>query len=446
MGYELMLRPRGRALSEDAFVAHFNERENVTFPEDAPNVAAYRNLDTGVHFHFEHAPPDIEEALGALTFHVNLVRPHVFALEAAQELRAVVEALDLVVDDPQAQGVDGPRFEGDALLRGWRAANRAAYGAVFSMIAREEANASSAIARVEAEAEGMKARALPSKTLERLWRFNVEAEALRADNGGYYEVPRVGFVERGDRLGTFVDVDITRGFLLPQVDVVYVTRPDGEGAVVPWDEVASTLALKRGAAIDDPWRYWAVSTIQASRLARHLRSASEPLRDTLGFDEVHTAEDVEAGAEATLRALAPGDDAKLLHLERYTSDAKAVVARAQALADRRRDRFVTPLHVLCEFVEIHRAALTAGGADVPSLLRRLEASLGDEGTADDESCLDRTTLRCLARAESIAQGAVSAPRLFAACLVESPEFAQLVQDVGLPPELAVASHTEALLN
>jgi len=313
MSYDLTLRPRVGILTEDAFVTYFNEQENVSFPEDEPEVAAYFHPRTEVYFHFRYEPPNRDEPGGKLTFHINFFRPHVFALEAEPVLHGAVEALDLEVEDPQEAGVEGAEFDGEQFLRGWNFGNRLAYlhfvgqhhlDALAEDDALEEdeedeedetAKGTAKEAVTDAGADGVQVFCLPRADLQRIWRFNYEGALLGEEFDGAYQVPAVGFAEQHGGLVTVASVDISGDFLLPRVDVVHVQQDAREQAFVAWEDVERALGLTNAGAPREPWPHWAIVATKASRLGPFLRGRLEPAPLTsLSLDKVHALEDIEA--------------------------------------------------------------------------------------------------------------------------------------------------------
>jgi hypothetical protein len=142
VSYDLDLYPRKkkRPLRREAFLAYF---EGERFHHDGDTVN-YSNDDTGVYFHFTwygggtdvDAPnrqTDAYRRQPYIHFNMNYFRPHTFGLEAARVLPRVVEHFDLVVSDPQSEGMGQGDFSEEGFLRGWNAGNRFAAQAVGAM-------------------------------------------------------------------------------------------------------------------------------------------------------------------------------------------------------------------------------------------------------------------------------------------------------------------------
>ncbi len=147
MSYDLYLYPRAGKppLEREAFFGWF-EGELYRHEDDTVN---YFNEDTGIYFHFTwYAGSDeVEEPNSKdegwqtnphVHFNMNYFRPHTFGLEAARVLPALVEHFDLVVSDPQNEGMGQGEFSEEGFLRGWNAGNRFAARAFSQLQGRGE--------------------------------------------------------------------------------------------------------------------------------------------------------------------------------------------------------------------------------------------------------------------------------------------------------------------
>src|SRR5262249_46246164 len=134
-----------RRLQRESFFAYFNGDK---YSQDGDTVN-YSNSDTGVYFHFtwyesdssEETPKskkDHSRSQPSIHFNMNFYRPHFFGLEAAQILTPFVKHFDLVVNDPQAEGMGQGDFTEEGFLRGWNAGNRFAAQAFRQMQAKGE--------------------------------------------------------------------------------------------------------------------------------------------------------------------------------------------------------------------------------------------------------------------------------------------------------------------
>lgn len=191
MSDDLFLRPRCGAWSHDRFRESFGARHHDVLDRD---MAAYQHSDTGVHFTFvdvgpgAHDDSDEPSELGEfpLEFNIHFFRPSCFAREAEPELTALMRSLDLVVHDPQIEGVGDSEYEPAGFLRGWDAGNRVTHaGTLARMPARPYA--------------------LPGSELMCTWRWNLGRRSLQeslTEDGpvlrtGYSRAPRdvVDFVK-----------------------------------------------------------------------------------------------------------------------------------------------------------------------------------------------------------------------------------------------------------
>jgi hypothetical protein len=182
--------------------------------------ALYRDEITGVTFTFNEydvernscTPADLRGALSYLdllpvSFNINYFRPHTFGLEAEPELTKFVEHFDLLVYDPQIDGMTDGIYTPGGFLKGWNSGNDFAHSALFS------ASSSSEI------------YALPSATLEEHWRWNVahdELERSYAERGLF--VPAIWYVSYRGRAWSAVSWAEGIEIALPRVDIILTYR------------------------------------------------------------------------------------------------------------------------------------------------------------------------------------------------------------------------------
>jgi hypothetical protein len=252
--------PEPRALRE-----YFRSRR---WYEDQGDQLWYANEDTGVYFSFgvgaRDDAPDSEEAAAAvgdglvatcLSFNINYFRPHVFGLEAAQELAAVTARVSLLVDDPQVRGMGRGAFGKAGFLAGWDAGNLAAHRALLS---------SAHDGHVP-----LAPHSLPAATLERAWRWNDDRHTLQETLGDVF-VPRISFVQQDGQARTFVVWGDAVPVALPDVDLLLLVR----------DALAPRRLFRKTRDI------CLVATADAEPLLRHGRRVGGPPAHTL-FDRVH---------------------------------------------------------------------------------------------------------------------------------------------------------------
>jgi len=100
-----------------------------------------------------------------------------------------------------------------------------------------------------------------------------------------------------------------------------------------------------------------------------------------------------------------------IHLERYTPEAKALVAGAQSLADERKHAQVEPIHLLARAIDRDRGiaeVFRKAGAEPSDVAVEAEAALARIGKASGGlAYLSNAMLGLLARAEKEATGGTS---------------------------------------
>lgn len=210
MSYDLYLFPRGVASRAD-FERYFGGRRRYTL--DGDGGAAYENPATGVYFSFSYLPPasaadiaaeieatpeyadDVEwrahRESASILFNMNYCRPHVFGVEAVDEVAAVVEALHCDIEDDQIDGMGRGPFTRDGFLKGWNAGNRLGYR-IFRLDAPEAAGA----AELQGAAEQHGMLIAPSQRIADVWVWNSRIEQVQdllAQRGLDVFVPRVSW-------------------------------------------------------------------------------------------------------------------------------------------------------------------------------------------------------------------------------------------------------------
>lgn len=183
MSYDLFLSsPR---LTEEAFKRYFDGR--ASYEEGG----WYINESTGVYFSFDFEEADAEEVESDpdmpdvlkqphVAFNLNYFRPHVFALEADQELAALVKAFDCTVFDPQSGGPENGQYVSEEFLRAWNQSNAWA----FNSITREGVPDDLLL--------------VSDDWIERVWRWNMALnEQAREDEEGYF-LPLVNWAKTID--------------------------------------------------------------------------------------------------------------------------------------------------------------------------------------------------------------------------------------------------------
>jgi len=201
MSYDLFFKSRADA-SDEAVLGFFRDRARYTIEE---NRVYYGNDDTGVYFGLEfgnHDRPGFPIALN-----INYCRPSYFILEAAPEVSAFVEALDLAVFDPQGAMTQG-QFDSQAMMSAWNKGNAAA--------TRE----------IQASAPNDEAFDLPSATLRQAWQWNSNRTQLQNKLGESIFVPLIMFASiEGDTVTSAVWPDAIPA-VLPKVDHLCISRKE----------------------------------------------------------------------------------------------------------------------------------------------------------------------------------------------------------------------------
>jgi hypothetical protein len=182
--------------------------------------AFYENEATGVTFSFnEH---DVEKNAGSpvdvrgerwyldllpVAFNINYFRPHIFGLEAEPEVTKFVEYFDLLVYDPQIDGMADGIYTPGGFLKGWNSGNDFAHSALFSASPSTEIHA------------------LPTAKLEAYWRWNMANDMLqeRYEEKGLF-IPHIWFVTYRGKVCSAVSWAEGIEIALPMVDVILTYR------------------------------------------------------------------------------------------------------------------------------------------------------------------------------------------------------------------------------
>jgi hypothetical protein len=121
MSYDLYFtNPR---ISKEEFLTYFRGRPNY---ELSDLQAVYQNEDTGVYFIFDYEESGTDSVA---SFNLNYYRPHVFGLEAADELSAFIDSFGFAIHDSQIEGMADGAFSKEGFLKGWNAGNE--FGAAW---------------------------------------------------------------------------------------------------------------------------------------------------------------------------------------------------------------------------------------------------------------------------------------------------------------------------
>src|SRR5437867_5761139 len=205
MSYDIYFtKPR---ISREQFMAYFRARPNY---EVSAQQCIYQNQDTGVYFLIDYteAPgADAETTDSTASLSLNYYRPHVFGLEAVDEIAAFIDHFRFSIHDPENEGMgDGP-FSRDGFLRGWNHGNEFGY---------------SAILRGDNAPE--KVWALPGERLEAIWRWNLDKARIQESFGEDRFIPRVIFMIVGGRAVSVAVWPDAISELVPEVDCLFIGR------------------------------------------------------------------------------------------------------------------------------------------------------------------------------------------------------------------------------
>jgi len=211
VSYDLYFKPRQGSAKRGAFQQHFSARPHFAIES---SQAIYSNEDTGVYFIFDEHPDDApggdpEDPGHPYSLSINYYRPSYFILEAEPEVAAFVQALDLLVDDPQNDGMGVGTYDRGRLLSGWRKGNEFGYSAIL----RDPKNRATV-------------SSLPKETLMRAWVWNLERAALQDKLGDSKFVPRVFFFVVDGQPATVTTWPDGIPIAVPEVDYVFIPRKE----------------------------------------------------------------------------------------------------------------------------------------------------------------------------------------------------------------------------
>lgn len=209
MSYDLFFSRRdGGPLSLRDFSAFFRGRARWELKE---HQAWYSNEDTGVYFSFDYegASERIEDERPAsdVAFNMNFFRPPFFALEAAPEIATFVSHFDLLVHDPQVQGMGEGEYSEEGFLRGWNAGNYFGHRIIANQQQEKE-----------------RLHSYPESRLFEAWKWNHQRERIQNAMHEDVFVPRIMFFEIDGAAMSAVVWGDAIPILIPEVDVVLIAR------------------------------------------------------------------------------------------------------------------------------------------------------------------------------------------------------------------------------
>jgi hypothetical protein len=203
MSYDLFFtfpKPTQRSVVEKYFASRPHYQINGS--------VVYQSQDTGVYFVFEfRSDTDDQNQLAGASLNLNYFRPHIFGLEAEQEVRAFVECFQPSIEDPQMHGMGQGPYTPDGFLAGWNAGNVFAYESITSQ-------------------QKGPFLSYPEAKLEAAWRWNRARSATQQRCGDMLFVPSILFVTVDGQLQSAVVWGDGIPTLMPQTDVVIVVRDE----------------------------------------------------------------------------------------------------------------------------------------------------------------------------------------------------------------------------
>jgi len=244
MSYDLFFRKRSaeKQISYNDLADYFEERE---WYEVGDNQFVYTNDDTDVYFVFDYTGEDEEDSddeSGSendptalpVAFNLNYYRPHIFGLEAETEVTAFVRHFDLLISDPQSDGMGDGEYSPEGFLKGWNAGNEFGYQAILG--------------REDSDEEPL---TLPTETIEAVWRWNFERDAFYEEIDDDIFIPSVIFLLQEETIQSVAMWPDGIPTAIPKVDLVMMPRqelgPDGhqeeiDYLLLPYADVEPLLA------------------------------------------------------------------------------------------------------------------------------------------------------------------------------------------------------------
>lgn len=178
MSYDLFMKPRSGEITESDFESYFNQ--NPLYEVDMPQ-AWYNNEDTGVYFVFEYQVETNEDANEdsdyPVALNINYFRPSFFGLEAEPEVTRFIKHFDMIVSDPQLEGMGKGEYDRDKFLSGWNHGNEFGYASIL----RDPENHDNLLI-------------LPTEKLMQAWRWNYAKKEFQTELGESKFVPRIMFI------------------------------------------------------------------------------------------------------------------------------------------------------------------------------------------------------------------------------------------------------------
>ena len=240
MSYDLFFKPREASFSAADFHRYFRDRPNFKYEG---NQAWYSNENTGVYFVFgfqaeRDVADDCDDEHFPLSLNINFYRPSYFVHEAEPEVTAFVKYFDLLVRDPQMNGMGEGEYDAEKLLSGWHQGNEFGYSAIL-----------------QDEKSRKDVAHLPADQLHSAWRWNLSIRGRQARIGEAKFVPRIVFLNLDGSTVTAAVWPDGIPVVITKVDYLLVPREalaprkffrkQKDSTLVAWD-VALPILLKHG--------------------------------------------------------------------------------------------------------------------------------------------------------------------------------------------------------
>jgi hypothetical protein len=206
MSYDLFLQCRDGTYDPTQFLEYFRACE---WYKIQGSQAWYENEDTGVYFSFELSEPSEEGEPPHLpvSLNVNFFRPSYFIAEVETEVTALVHRFDMIVFDPQFDGMGEGEYQKELLIAGWNRGNEFA----FSTFLKDPGHRTNLLS-------------MPSAKLRKIWTWNRERRALQAQYGNSKFVPRITFIRLDQGVSSAVIWPDGIPSIVPPVDRLIVVR------------------------------------------------------------------------------------------------------------------------------------------------------------------------------------------------------------------------------
>jgi hypothetical protein len=222
MSYDLWLKPRSGVVKLEAFMTYFNGRQHYKANN---SEVFYENDYTGVYFSFsynqgEDSNDDEDDPFDEypVHFNINYFRPDYFILEAEIEVTRLVRHFDLLVNDPQTEGMGEGEYSPQGLFSGWRAGNKFAGTAILQHASTE-----------------FHPLHMPATRLRGVWQWNYRHKELEERLGPTYFIPRLMFIDNGGKAATM--------FVWP--DGLPIAAPPADYVCLGREQLAPTRLFKK---------------------------------------------------------------------------------------------------------------------------------------------------------------------------------------------------------